>query len=245
MTTWLIRYALLRLQLIEPEKLLDKTPQDTDKRPHPPARRWIGVGLLALLCGLGAGPSALASAVPTILVLGDSISAGYGIQREESWVSLLADRVTDTVGDWNVVNASISGETTGGGLARLPGALEAHDPDVVIIELGGNDGLRGYPIASIRDNLSSMVVLAKQAGGDVLLVGMQIPPNYGHRYTRSFAEVFLQVAQDHDVPVVPFLLENVALLPELMQDDGIHPKAVAQELLLETVWPYLAPMLER
>jgi acyl-CoA thioesterase I len=199
---------------------------------------------VALLCGLGAGPAALANAGPTILVLGDSISAGFGIQREETWVSLLAERVNDAAGSWNVVNASISGETTGGGLARLPDALEAHEPEVVIIELGGNDGLRGYPIASIRENLSRMVELAHDAGGRVLLLGMQIPPNYGQRYTRAFAEVFLQVARDHDVPVVPFLLEDVALLPELMQDDGIHPRAVAQELLLDTVWPYLAPLLE-
>jgi acyl-CoA thioesterase I len=200
---------------------------------------------VALVCSVAAVPAALGSAGPTILVLGDSISAGYGIQREESWVSLLQDRVTSAIGDWNVVNASISGETTGGGLARLPGALEAHGPEVVIIELGGNDGLRGYPIESIRSNLSRMVDLAQQAGGQVLLLGMQIPPNYGPRYTRAFAEVFLQVARDHEVPVVPFLLEDVALLPELMQADGIHPKAVAQELLLETVWPHLAPLLAR
>jgi acyl-CoA thioesterase I len=239
-----MKSVLLRLRFGEPEKLLDKGPDDTDEQRHRPARRWIGAGLLALLCGLGAGPSALANAEPTILVLGDSISAGYGIQREESWVDLLADRVTEAVGDWNVVNASLSGETNGGGLGRLPGALEAHGPDVVIIELGGNDGLRGYPIANIRDNLSRMVELAQQTGGRVLLVGMQLPPNYGHRYARAFAEVFLQVAEAHDVPLVPFLLENVALLPELMQDDGIHPKAIAQELLLDTVWPYLAPLLE-
>lgn len=201
--------------------------------------------MVALICGLGAGPAALASgAGPTILVLGDSISAGYGIQREQTWVSLLEQRINAATGAWNVVNASISGETTGGGLARLPHELQTHDPEVVIIELGGNDGLRGYPIQSIRDNLSRMVELGRQAGGQVLLLGMQIPPNYGPRYARAFADVFLEVAREHDVPVVPFLLENVALLPELMQDDGIHPTAVAQEIMLDTVWPFLLPLLE-
>jgi acyl-CoA thioesterase I len=206
---------------------------------------------VALICGLGIGPAALASAGPlaaagpTILVLGDSISAGYGIQREQTWVSLLELRISDAIGDWNVVNASISGETTSGGLARLPRELAAHEPDVVIIELGGNDGLRGYPIQSIRENLSRMVELGRQAGGEVLLLGMQIPPNYGPRYARAFADVFIEVARTHDVPVVPFLLENVALLPELMQEDGIHPRAGAQEIMLDTVWPVLVPLLQR
>jgi acyl-CoA thioesterase I len=228
MTTWLIQYLSLR---------------DDPQRP-PSARARLRAALVVLVCNLAVVPAALASAGPTILVLGDSISAGYGIQREESWVTLLQERVTASIGSWSVVNASISGETTGGGRARLPGALEAHDPEIVIIELGGNDGLRGYPIDSIRENLSSMVDLARQAGRQVLLLGMQIPPNYGPRYTRAFADVFLEVAEGHDVPVVPFLLERVALLPELMQADGIHPTAVAQELLLDTVWPYLVPLLE-
>jgi acyl-CoA thioesterase I len=200
---------------------------------------------VALICGLGIGPVAQASAGPTILVLGDSISAGYGIQREQTWVSLLERRISHAIGEWNVVNASISGETTGGGLARLPRELAMHEPDVVIIELGGNDALRGYPIERIRENLSRMVELGRAAGGEVLLLGMQIPPNYGPRYTRAFADVFLEVARAHDVAVVPFLLENVALLPELMQDDGIHPRAVAQQIMLDTVWPFLVPLLER
>lgn len=176
-------------------------------------------------------------------MLGDSISAAYGIQREQGWVSRLEARLSDA--DWRVVNASVSGETTGGGLARLPDALDTHDPEVVIIELGGNDGLRGYPIPRIRDNLSRMVDLAQGPGRRVLLVGMQIPPNYGPRYTRAFARMFQEVADDHEIPLVPFLLDGVALLPELMQDDGIHPTAEAQDALLDTVWPYLAPLLER
>ncbi|HEX7034545.1 MAG TPA: arylesterase [Pseudomonadales bacterium] len=188
-----------------------------------------------------AGPE---SAESTILVLGDSISAGYGIQRERSWVEQLGVRLDVEGSGWRVINASVSGETTAGGLARLPDALERHQPDVVIIELGGNDGLRGYPIASIRDNLSRMVALARDAGCRVLLVGMQIPPNYGPRYTRAFVEVFAEVAEEHDVPLVPFLLEDVALRPGLMQADGIHPTAEAQEMLLDTVWPHLAPLLE-
>jgi acyl-CoA thioesterase I len=230
-----MRYVLLRFDLT-------RRPADTRRGR---ARRSFGAGIVALICSLGIGPAAQASAGPTILVLGDSISAGYGIQREQTWVSLLEERISHAIGDWNVVNASISGETTGGGLARLPRELARHAPDVVIIELGGNDGLRGYPIQSIRENLSRMIELGRQAGGEVLLLGMQIPPNYGPRYTRAFADVFLEVASAHDVPVVPFLLENVALLPELMQDDGIHPRAVAQEIMLDTVWPFLVPLLER
>lgn len=181
---------------------------------------------------------------PTILVLGDSISAAYGIQREQGWVSRLHARVAGEGPGWRVVNASVSGETTSGGLARLPDALAEHDPEVVIIELGGNDGLRGYPVQTIRQNLSRMVELARDAGSRVLLLGMQIPPNYGPRYTRAFTATFQDVAEDHGVPLVPFLLEQVALEPGLMQDDGIHPTAEAQSLLLEAVWPHLAPLLE-
>jgi len=185
--------------------------------------------------------AAAAAAEGKVLVLGDSISAAYGIAREQGWVSRLRDRLAD----WQVINASISGETTGGGLARLPDALAEHQPEVVIIELGGNDGLRGYPVARIRDNLSRMVTLVQEAGAVPLLVGMQIPPNYGPRYTRAFAAVFGAVAEQHDAALVPFILERVALIPELMQSDGIHPTAEAQDALLDTVWPHLAPLLEQ
>lgn len=190
-----------------------------------------------------ASTGASEDAGPTILVLGDSISAGLGIQRAEGWVEQLASRVAAEGSGWRVVNASISGETTGGGLARLPDALADHQPAVVIIELGGNDGLRGYPIDRIRDNLSRMVRLVQDAGSQPLLVGMQIPPNYGPRYTRSFADVFAEVAERHEVPLVPFLLARVALEPDLMQADGIHPTAAAQGVLLDTVWPHLEPLL--
>ena len=180
----------------------------------------------------------------TILVFGDSISAAYGIQREQGWVAQLRQRLQQRGGRWQVVNASVSGETTGGGLARLPDALAEHHPEVVILELGGNDGLRGYPVPRMRDNLTRMVQLTREAGAAPLLVGMQIPPNYGPRYTRAFAGVFQEVARAENVALVPFILEQVALEPELMQDDGIHPKAEAQALLLDTVWPHLAPLLD-
>lgn len=142
-----------------------------------------------------------------------------------------------------VVNASVSGETTGGGVVRLPGSLERHAPDVVVIELGGNDGLRGYPIARIRDNLTRMVSMGREAGADVLLVGMFVPPNYGERYMNGFHQNFHSVAAEAGIPLIPFLLEGVATVPGLMQDDGIHPTAEAQERLLDNVWPTLAPML--
>jgi acyl-CoA thioesterase-1 len=190
-------------------------------------------------------PAALTAAVAdtgkTLLVLGDSISAAYGIEREEGWVAALEARLSDREPAWRVVNASVSGETTGGGLARLPQALSLHDPEVVIIELGGNDGLRGYPLDTIRTNLDGLVRAA--SGRRVLLVGMQIPPNYGPRYMQGFHELFAAVAGTHDVPLVPFLLERVALDPGLMQEDGIHPTAAAQPLMLETLWPHLEPLL--
>ena len=177
--------------------------------------------------------------------MGDSISAAYGIQRDQGWVNLLAEYLADAPQPYEVINGSISGETTAGGLARLPQALETHDPEVVIIELGGNDGLRGYPTDTVRENLKRMVELSLAEDREVLLVGMQIPPNYGPRYTRAFFDVFHDVAEETGVPLVPFFLEKVALTPGLMQADGIHPTAEAQPLLLETLWNYLEPLLAR
>lgn len=232
MTNWFIQYVSLRLRQHCP-----------GVRSQPRARLLKALVLATWWSALVAVPAAGMAAGSTILVLGDSISAAYGIQREQGWVQQLADRVGDLETPWRVVNASLSGETTGGGLARLPGALTDHRPEVVIIELGGNDGLRGYPVDRIRDNLTDMVRLAQEAGSRVLLVGIEIPPNYGPRYTRAFAAVFREVAQARSVPLVPFILEQVALQPELMQDDGIHPTADAQPLLLDTVWPYLADVL--
>ena len=175
--------------------------------------------------------------------MGDSISAAYGIQREQGWVNLLSETLAREEYPHQVINGSISGETTAGGLARLPQALRTHDPEVVIIELGGNDGLRGYPTTTVRDNLRQMVELSLDGDREVLLVGMQIPPNYGPRYTRAFYDVYAEVAEETGVPLVPFFLDRVALEPGLMQDDGIHPTAQAQPLLLETLWDYLEPLL--
>lgn len=249
MTDSFIQYAWLRLRQHVP----GGASQPLGRRTR--AARWWTV-CCALLCALlfasphaaaydaESAPGASAAPGPTVLVLGDSISAAYGIQREQGWVAHLTERLSDQARPWRVVNASVSGETTGGGLARLPDALATHRPDVTVIELGGNDGLRGYPVDVIRDNLSAMVRLALGAGSRVLLVGIEIPPNYGQRYARAFADVFRQVADAEGVPLVPFILEQVALVPELMQADGIHPTAEAQPLLLETVWPALADLLD-
>ncbi len=183
---------------------------------------------------------------PAILVFGDSISAGYGLPRvDRGWVALLQAKLqTEGYGD-EVVNASVSGETTAGGLARLPRALGLHHPAVVVLELGGNDGLRALPIEQMRANLARMIDLAKAAGAKVLLLGMRIPPNYGPAYTDQFSGVYTDLARAEHVPLVPFLLKDVALHPDLMQADGVHPVEAAQPLLLATVWPLLAPLLKR
>ena len=182
--------------------------------------------------------------VPVVLVMGDSLSAGYGIRADQGWVALLQRRLTNSGYGYRVVNASSSGETTGGGVTRLPRAIEKHRPAVVIIELGGNDGLRGLPVADIRANLTRMVQLSRRAGARVLLVGVRMPPNYGPTYTKSFDAVFGEVAKAERVPVVPFLIADVALDESMMQEDGIHPTAAAQPKLLERVWPVLQPLLK-
>lgn len=178
----------------------------------------------------------------TILVIGDSISAGYGVELEDGWVNLLRQRLQDK-GDYEVVNASISGNTTTMGVGRTQALLKKHHPDVVIIELGGNDGLQGHPLKVMERNLSEMVRLSQDAGAKVLLIGIQIPPNYGSRYTEEFFETFPRVAKKFDVPLVPFILDKVATVDSLMQNDGVHPTAEAQPLLLDNVWPYLEPLL--
>jgi acyl-CoA thioesterase-1 len=183
---------------------------------------------------------------PAILVFGDSISAGYGLPRvDRGWVALLQAKLkSEGYGD-EVVNASVSGETTAGGLARLPRALNLHHPAVVVLELGGNDGLRALPIEQMRANLTRMVDLATGAGAKVLLLGMRIPPNYGPQYTEQFSAVYADLARAKHVALVPFLLRDVALHPDLMQADGVHPVEAAQPLLLATVWPTLEPLLKR
>jgi len=182
---------------------------------------------------------------PVILVFGDSISAGYGLPRvEQGWVALLQARLKNQGYGYQVVNASVSGETTAGGLARLPRALGLHHPAIVILELGGNDGLRALPVAQMQANLTRMAELSAGAGAKVLLLGMRMPPNYGPDYTAQFGRVYAEVAHDQKLTIVPFLLDGIALSPDLMQADGIHPNQSGQPKLLDNVWPALKPMLE-
>jgi len=204
--------------------------------------RWLAQLLLlagSVACPLGAEPAAADDDRRTILVVGDSISAGYGMAMEEGWVNLLRQKLA---GSARVVNASITGDTTAGGLARLPKTLAVHRPDVVVIELGGNDGLRGYPIRHIRENLLAMARAVAAAGAKPVLAGMRLPPSYG-RYAESFHRIYFDVAASLDVPLVPFLLEGVATDEALMQRDGIHPGAEAQPMLLDNLWPVLAEAL--
>lgn len=196
-------------------------------------------GLLALIVIFSA-PALNADQRPTLLVMGDSLSAAYGIEQEMGWVTLLAERLEDEA---DVINASISGETTSGGAQRLASIIGQQQPDIVLLELGGNDGLRGLPPTQMRSNLASMIEQSQQAGADVLLLGIDIPPNYGQAYRDAFTGVFHSLADEYDVPLVPFLLEDVALNTELMQDDGIHPTAAAQPIILDNVWPALEPLL--
>src|SRR6202049_1502431 len=192
---------------------------------------------------IAASVSANAEA-PVILVFGDSISAGHGLARvEQGWVALLQTSLKDQEYGYQVVNASVSGETTAGGLARLPRALMLHQPKIVILELGGNDGLRALPIAQMRANLVRMVDLASAAGAKVLLLGIRMPPNYGPEYTEQFRSCYSDLARDKKLPLVPFLLEGVAQSPDLMQADGIHPNELGQPKLLANVWPSLTPLL--
>jgi acyl-CoA thioesterase I len=183
---------------------------------------------------------------PVILVFGDSISAGYGLPRvEQGWVALLQTKLKEQGYGYEVVNASVSGETTAGGLARLPRALSLHHPSIVILELGGNDGLRALPTAQLRANLTRMAELSTAAGAKVLLLGIRIPPNYGPEYTAQFSRVYADLARDEKLPWVPFLLKDIALAPDLMQPDGIHPGPSGQPKLLDNVWPALQPLLRR
>ncbi len=223
--------------------------------------RWLaGLGPALALILAGSGSFATASTAPgpatqprsaagadarTLLVLGDSVSAGYGIKVEEGWVALLQQRLRQQGYGYRVVNASVSGETTTGGLTRLPRALEIHRPAVVVLELGGNDGLRGLPLATTRANLARMIELSRRAGAQVVLVGMKIPPNYGPRYSQGFERIFSDLAREYRLPLVPFLLDKVALTPGMMQDDGLHPTASGQPIMLDNVWPTLRSVLSR
>lgn len=192
-----------------------------------------------------------------ILVLGDSLSAAYGIEVEQGWVALMQQRLEDNDLEMQVINASISGETTDGGLRALPKLLTVHKPSLVLIELGANDGLRGFPLPVIQNNLSRLVSLSIESGADVLLIGNRIPPNYGKAYSEAFFNLFKENAEtfqnklalrseQNDIPavgLVPFMLDDVAIHQELMQDDGLHPKANAQAKILDTIWKHLLPLL--
>ena len=176
---------------------------------------------------------------PSILIFGDSLSAAYGIGEDEGWVTLLAERLMQENSKLQVINGSVSGETTTGGRARLPSLLQRYAPTYVLIELGGNDGLRGLPLALMRENLTEMITLSKASGATVLIAGMQIPPNYGPRYTEPFYAQYAELAEEFDLYLIPFLIDGIPQQPALMQADGIHPKAEAQSMILDNVWPVL------
>ena len=199
-----------------------------------PAGATLLVGLLA--------PSLAPAA--TVLVVGDSISAAYGLAEADGWVALAEDELDDEFPDVDFVNASISGDTTGGGLRRLPDALERFDPDIVVIELGGNDGLRAYPVARMRENLVAMAEAAQDSGAETLILGMMIPSNYGPAYTASFGEAFVEAAEATSSALVPFFLEPIATDRDAFQRDGIHPTAEAQPLLVDHALPALRELLE-
>jgi acyl-CoA thioesterase I len=211
-------------------------------RPPPVWRSVFGRLLVVLLLVVVQTAPAHAQG-GVILVLGDSLSSAYGIDVDSGWVQLLQKRLQERQAGYRVVNASISGDTTSGGAARLPRALEKHRPEIVIVELGGNDGLRGLPLSVTRVNLERIIVDSQTAGARVLLLGMRLPPNYGPAYTNAFHAIYQELADRYDAARVPFLLEGIGGVDEMMQADGIHPRAEAQPLMLDNVWPYLKPLL--
>ncbi len=179
-----------------------------------------------------------------ILVLGDSISAGYGLEVSQDWVSILEKKLIETNRHYSIINASISGETSAGGLSRLNALLSTHKPSIILVQLGANDGLRGLSPVQMKNNLSEIVHLSQQSGAKVILLAMKIPPNYGKRYVEQFYAVYPQLAQALTVQLVPFILEDVALNKDLMQADGLHPNAKAQSILADKIEPYLFPLLK-
>ena len=199
---------------------------------------------LTLFLFLIAFPAASAEA-PTVLVFGDSLSAGYGIDVDQSWTTLLQARLRGQGYEHRVVNASISGETTEGGASRIHGTMERFDPSVVILELGGNDGLRGFPPERMRGNLRTIIETSKAGGAAVVLLGIRIPTNYGARYTQAFEKIYRELAAELEVPWIEFFMEGIAMNEELMQDDGIHPNAEAQAILLDNAWPIIQEALEQ
>ena len=184
-------------------------------------------------------------AVQTILIFGDSLSAGYGLAANEGWVYLLQKKLTKLKTNASLINASISGETTSGGASRIDAALEQHKPTIIIVELGANDGLQGLPMSQMQTNLRQIMAAAQAKKVKVVLLGMKIPPNYGTQYTRQFSQHYVTLAKEFRANLVPFFLENVAAKPELLQADGLHPNAAAQPTLLQNVWPQLQPLLNK
>jgi acyl-CoA thioesterase-1 len=185
-----------------------------------------------------------ASETPTVLIFGDSLSAGYGIDADQSWGALLQQRLEDQGYEHRVVNASISGETTEGGVTQIGSAIETFAPELIILELGGNDGLRGFPPARIKTNLSAIAERAMASGASVVLLGIRIPTNYGQRYSQAFEAVYAEVANELDIAWIEFFMEGIALNDELLQEDRIHPNAAAQPILLDNAWPVIQATLE-
>jgi len=200
-------------------------------------RVWLMSAGLALLL------TAQSAAAGTVLIVGDSISAGFGLDTSKGWVSLLRQRLEHEGSSDALVNASISGDTSANGSARLPALLAEHKPSLVVIELGGNDGLRGLLPTQLQQNIAAMIDRSRASGARVLLLGMQLPPNYGARYTKAFADVYSNLATEKKVALVPFFLQGIGGVPSLMQADGIHPAVNAQGMLLDNVWPTLKPLL--
>ncbi|MCQ4242197.1 arylesterase [Pseudomonas stutzeri] len=198
---------------------------------------WLKGGVLVLLCWV---QGALGG---TVLVVGDSISAAFGLETSQGWVHMLQQRLDSEAPEYQVVNASISGDTTAGGRSRLPTLLDEHAPAIVILELGGNDGLRGQSPVQLKQNLAAMVEQSQEVGARVVLLGMRMPPNLGQRYTTAFAKAFDSLAAEQELPYVPFFLEGVGGVAQMMQADGIHPTAAAQQRLLDNLWPVLEPLL--
>ncbi|MGA9852912.1 MAG: arylesterase [Gammaproteobacteria bacterium] len=197
------------------------------------------IGLLCFASTVWAEPP------PVILVMGDSLSAAYGIETSQGWVALLAERLKTRGYGYSVINASVSGDTSAQGLTRLPMELAQHKPAIVILELGANDGLRGLPTGAMQQNLAQMITLSKQGGASVLLLGILLPPNYGPEYTQKFAAVYPRLAEKYHLPLVPFLLAGVAERRDWLQGDGMHPLAVGEPRVLENVWKKLEPLLQR
>lgn len=203
--------------------------------------------ILIVLPGLLFTNLAMTESAPkqTILVFGDSLSAAYGIPKEQGWVNLVAQRVKDNQLPYEVANASVSGETTAGGLSRLPAALKQFKPSIVVIELGANDGLRGLPLDAMKNNLEKMIQASKQINAQVVLLGMFIPPNYGPKYTNGFKAVFLDLSEKYKTPFIPFFLDGISGHSDLVLEDGLHPNVNAQRKVLENVWPTLKPLLTK